>query len=193
MQKPQDRRKISVYDMVVVGLLSAMIFVATLFLRIPISTPTGPTQLKIANGLCLLFAILFGKWRGGLAAGLGSMFFDLFSEYIDSAPFTLINFFLMAFVCGLIAHSGGAGGKRRGRNLVAAILGAATYLVLYFSKQVITVMLLGSAFVPAVLANLPKLATSSINAVFAVIVAAVLGPILRRELEKAGVFRRLGQ
>lgn len=185
------KSKITVYDMALVGTLSAMVFVATLFLRIPISTPTGPTQLKVANALCLVFAILFGKWRGGMAAGLGSMFFDLFSEYADSAPFTLVNFFIMAFVCGLIAHSGGAGGKSPVRNTIGAVVGALTYLALYFTKQVVTTVLLGSAFMPAVIANLPKLATSSFNALFAMAVASILAPVLRSSLEKAGVMRRL--
>ena len=185
------KSKITVYDMAVVGLLAAMVFVSTMFLRIPITTPTGPTQLKIANGLCLLFAILFGKWRGGLAAGLGSMFFDLFSEYIQSAPTTFVNFFIMAFVCGLIAYGGGAQGKNPKRNTLAAAAGAFTYTTLYYTKQVIGSMLVGSAFVPALLANVPKLITSCINAVFAVVIASLLAPILRRELAKAGVLRHV--
>ena len=57
---------------VLTAVMAAMIFVATYFLKIPISTPAGPTMLKVSNILILLAGILFGGVYGGLAAGIGS-------------------------------------------------------------------------------------------------------------------------
>ena len=82
-------------------MMAAVIFVLTMFVRIEIPTPTGYTNLKIANGFCLAAGMLFGGVYGGLAAGVGSMLFDVMDpKYITSAPFTFAFFFLMAFVCG---------------------------------------------------------------------------------------------
>ncbi len=64
-------KKFSVSDLVVVGLMAAIIFVTTSFIKIQIPTPTGPTMLKVANIICLLAGMLFGGVRGGLAAGIG--------------------------------------------------------------------------------------------------------------------------
>ena len=46
-----NNKKITVHDLVVVGLMAAMVFVCTAFLKIgPIPPPAGPTQLKPGNG-----------------------------------------------------------------------------------------------------------------------------------------------
>lgn len=141
MQK--KKKGFSVYDIVVVALMAAMIFVVTSFVRIPIEVPpAGETMLKVANVLCLLAGMWFGGVRGGLAAGIGSMLFDLSNpKYVASAPFTLLFFFMMAFICGTIAHAGGAKGKRPARNVAGAVCGAVSYVILYISKNVIELML----------------------------------------------------
>ena len=73
-----QQKKFSTYDLVIVGVMAALVFAATFFLKIgPIPTPVGPTQIKLANALCLLAGMLFGGVRGGLAAGIGSALFDL--------------------------------------------------------------------------------------------------------------------
>ena len=189
----QNSKKITVYDLVTVGLLAAIIFVATSVLKIgPIPTPAGPTQFKVANALCLLFAMLFGKWRGGLAAGIGSALFDLTNPaFTASAPFTLVFFFLMAFICGQISHAGGREGKNRRWNLTGAIAGAVAYIILNTGKSIILLMLAGSAFGPALAANTTKLITSGVNALFAVVVSVLLAPALRAALEKAGIMQKL--
>ena len=98
-----------------VALMAAMIFVVTSFVRIPIEVPpAGETMLKVANVLCLLAGMWFGGVRGGLAAGIGSMLFDLSNpKYVASAPFTLLFFFMMAFICGTICllYTSFPGGK----------------------------------------------------------------------------------
>lgn len=69
--------RFTLYRIVIIGLMAAMVFVCTMFLGIRIPTPTGTTQLKTANAICLLTGLLFGGWTGGLAAGIGSALFDL--------------------------------------------------------------------------------------------------------------------
>lgn len=104
--------RFTLYRIVIIGLMAAMVFVCTMFLGIRIPTPTGTTQLKTANAICLLTGLLFGGWTGGLAAGIGSALFDLtYPEWAAGAWLTFIFFFAMGAICGGIAHAGGAAGK----------------------------------------------------------------------------------
>ena len=191
----ERKSKITVYDMVIVGLLAAMVFVCTAFLKIgPIPTPAGPTQIKTGNIICLLAGLLFGGWRGGLAAGIGSAIYDLTdAAFAPSAPYTLVFFFAMGAVCGAISHAGGADGKRQGRNWLAAVCGAASYLILHLGKSFIVLVLAGSAPQAALAACGVKFITSGINAVLAVVASCLLAPVLRTALERAGVYQRLGK
>ena len=95
-----------------IGLMAAVVFVVTMFLSIRIPTPTGTTMIKLANAFVLLCGLLLGPVRGGLAAGIGSMIFDLMTpEYAPEAWITFLRFFLMAWLCGVIAYAGAAARK----------------------------------------------------------------------------------
>ena len=80
------KKAFSLYDIVMIGLMAAVVFVVTMFLSIRIPTPTGTTMIKLANAFVLLCGLLLGPVRGGLAAGIGSMIFDLMTpEYAPEA------------------------------------------------------------------------------------------------------------
>lgn len=177
MKKSQ---KITLYDIVGVGFMAAVVFVVTMFLSIRIPTPTGTTMIKLANAFVLLCGLLMGSWRGGLAAGLGSMFFDLMTpEYMPEAWITFLRFFLMAYICGAIAHWGGAMARKHLRNFAACAIAAVFSSVFYAAKNVLTLMFGGSAFVPACIASAPKFMTSIPNVIIAVAVAMALLPALQ--------------
>ena len=186
------KSRFTLYRIVIIGLMAAMVFVCTMFLGIRIPTPTGTTQLKTANAICLLTGLLFGGWTGGLAAGIGSALFDLtYPEWAAGAWLTFIFFFAMGAICGGIAHAGGAAGKNKARNWLAAVCGAAGYWLLYVGKSILVLCLSGSAFSAAFIATTPKMLTGGINAVFAVVVSNLLAALLRPKLEAAGIFETL--
>lgn len=188
----QKQSKISLYDVLTIGLMAAMVFLATMFLGIKIATPTGVTMIKTGNILCLAAALLFGSWRGGLASGIGSALFDLTDPvFVYSAPFTFVRFFLMAWVCGKVAHIGGAKGKSAVLNSAGVILGTVVSVGLYIGKSIFELMIAGSAFQPALIASLPKVATSLVNGLTSSIIAFLIVPALRIALEKAGFMNRL--
>ena len=117
-----QEKAFSLYDIVMIGLMAAVVFVVTMFLSIRIPTPTGTTMIKLANAFVLLCGLLLGPVRGGLAAGIGSMIFDLMTpEYAPEAWITFLRFFLMAWLCGVIAYAGAAAAKKFARNLVACL------------------------------------------------------------------------
>ncbi|MDO5142565.1 MAG: ECF transporter S component [Eubacteriales bacterium] len=190
----ENAHKLGLYDVVAVGLMAAVVFVVTMFLSIRIPTPTGTTMIKLANAFVLLCGLLLGPVRGGLAAGFGSMLFDLMTpEYAPEAWLTFIRFFLMAWLCGLIAHAGATGARRFARELTACIVAAVFSAVFYLCKGVVTLMLGGSAFAPAFMSNLPKLLTSPPNTIIAVVVAMALYPALRKALDATPFGVRLRQ
>ena len=170
--------------------MAAMVFASTMCLSIKgIPTPTGPVMLKTANAICLLGGLLFGGWRGGLAAGMGSAIFDLMSEYAAESPVTLVRFFLFAFLCGTIAWWG----KRAptlGRAAVAVVVACAFDFCFNIGKNILLLLVAGSAFGPAVVANIPKMVAAGINIAIAIPVSVLLYHLIYPRLERAGLLHR---
>lgn len=189
----QNSKKFSVYDLVIVGVMAAIIFVLTYFIKIKIPTPAGETMLKVANAFCLLAGILFGGLRGGLAAGIGSMFYDLLDPtYITSAPTTFLKFFLMALFCGLVAKA--MRKKEIGpiwTALASSGVGAISYVLMYGAESFIKQLINGADSTAAIIAITPKLVTSGTNAIIAIVVATILAPALYPALKKAGVYNKI--
>ena len=180
------------YRAVLIGVMAAMIFVVTALIKIEIPTPTGTTMLKTGNILCLLSGMLFGGLPAGLAAGIGSALFDLTNPvFAPSAPFTLINFFVMGFVCGTVSHLRGKKGGSMRQNLLGAVLGAACDWVLYIGKSTLTLVLAGSAPGAALIANSAKMLTSLINGVLAVVCSMLIVRPVRAALAKAHLLEKL--
>ena len=46
---------------VLVGVMAAMIFVTTYFLKIPITTPAGPTMIKVSNILIQQQIVIYNQ------------------------------------------------------------------------------------------------------------------------------------
>ncbi len=191
MHHSENNKNNSIYSISVTALMAAFVFVAT-YLRIEIPTPIGRTMLHFGNIFCLLSGLLLGAKRGGAAAGIGSMIFDILGGWADSAPFTLVFKFLMAYICGSIAYSGKRDAKSLPFNITGAICGSLTYTVLYLGKNFVTDYLLNHLAYEAVIASLiPKAIASLTNGVTAVIVSIILLPIFREVLSKSGTRDKL--
>ncbi|MBR3935233.1 MAG: ECF transporter S component [Oscillospiraceae bacterium] len=182
-----EQKKFTVRDLAEIGVLAALVFVATYFLKIgPIPTPAGPTQFKMGNAVCLLGAMVFGKTKGGLAAGIGSAMFDLTQPaFVAGAPFTFAFFFAMSYVCGWVSKIGGNDGTVTKKNVFGAVCGACTYLVLHLGKSFITLLLEGSDASAALVACGTKFVTSGVDAVFAIVVSVLLAPVCKKALDRA--------
>ena len=191
MQRNQNQK---LYGMIFTGVMAAMVFVTTAFLKIEIPTPTGPTMLKVGNIVCLLSGLLFGGVYGGLASGIGSALYDLTNPaYAPEAWVTLIRFFLTGFICGLIAHGFGKNGQSTKVNILAATLASLFNWLFYIVKSVGVLMLAGSEFYPALIANSAKMITSGVNAIISVVFAVLLARPLLLALRKAGMLARIGK
>lgn len=93
--------EISTKKMVTAALMTAFTCIATMIIKIP--TPTMG-YIHLGDGLVLLCGIVLGPASGALAAGIGSMFSDIFSGYAAWAPATFIIKALTAAVCGILFH-----------------------------------------------------------------------------------------
>ena len=178
--------------------MAAAVYVASAFLQVPIPTAIDNTRLHMGNVMCLLSGMLLGPLQGGLAAGIGSMFFDLTNPaYIASAPFTFIFKFVMAWICGKITFgsphiyiicgkiTSGSPAHRKQRYVVGGIAGAFAYVVLYLSKSFIEHrFVLGLPLEAAMLTVTQKAVVSSVNAIVACVVAVPLGLALRPVMAK---------
>ena len=93
---------------------------------------------------------------------------------------------------GGLCQGQGSRAENHGQNILAAIAGSATYMVLYLGKSFIEGMLLGSALVPVLLSVGTKAVTSSVNAVIAVVVSVPLCAAIRLALKKSHLLEKLG-
>lgn len=179
-------KKFSVKQISFTALMAALVYVTSAFLQIPIATSIDSTRLHMGNVMCLLSGLLLGPVSGGLAAGIGSMFFDLTNPaYLTSAPFTLLFKFLMAFLCGMIAR----GGKEKLWALITgAILGSFAYVVLYLGKSFIRDFFVYGFPLEGVLLSLcTKAVTSTVNGIIAAAASVPLFLALKPLLKKAGL------
>ena len=178
MQKQLTTRKI-----VYVALMTALVYVATM-----IAFPLLGSKVRLANPVSLLGSLLLGPVFGGLASGLGSLIYDLQTGYGFEGLITFVSKFLMAWVCGAIAYSGGKRAEDHARNAAGCIVGAWTYVALYMLKTFIFQRFVyGYPGATVWAAMLSKFPASAINAMAAMVIAPILYAALRPALKSAGV------
>ena len=102
----ENTQKISTKKIVLTALMAALTFVGSyLRIKLPVSV-MGTTAFHLGNIFCALSGILLGPGLGGLAAGMGSMIFDMMDpNYIDECLIT----FVMKGMYGLITGLPGEG------------------------------------------------------------------------------------
>lgn len=178
--------KLTTRQVVLIGVMAAIVFVSN-YISFTIPLIVGdPTRIHVANIFCLLAGMLLGPVGGGLAAGIGSALYDLtFPAYVASAPFTFAFKFLMAFVAGKIANSGGRAANDHKFNLIGSIVGQVLYIVLYLGKKFISGILVGNAVQTVLVACTTSLVTSSINAVISIAVVVLIAPAFKKAMALA--------
>ena len=172
-----------------IGVMAALVYAVSTFIDIPIPTGLGKTRLHLGNAMCLLSGLILGPVGGGFAAGLGSAFYDLLKpEYITSAPFTFAFKFLMAWLCGIIAHPKKEKAKLNLRYIIGATSGALLYVVLYLSKNFIEDRFVyGHAFELAMAEVVTKGTVSLFNAMTGILVAVPLYLALKPALKRFNI------
>lgn len=193
----QKKPYFSVMRLSVIGLMAAMVFVTTMYLRIDIPTPLGKTMLHFGNVMCILSGLLFGGMTGGLAAGLGSAIFDLMDPtFAPEFWITFLMKFAMAFIAGMMMRRARREGGEPSRLSVsiAAVTAAVGYFVLYITKTILwNRFVLGAEWGAVWTTVATKATVSLVNAVAASIISVLLYFALRPALKAAGIFTKLGE
>ncbi len=163
---------------ILAALLAAFTTVATMIIKIP--TPTMG-YIHLGDGLVLLCGILLGPGVGAAAAGIGSMFADVFSGYMSYAPATLIIKALTAFVGGLVFHKLRASAFPTPVRTILAGIPAECVMVLGYYLYEAGMMVVGGSTVAAALsATAVGVPFNIVQGAAGVIVSVVLLPVLSK-------------
>lgn len=174
----------SAKKLVVASMLAAMTCVATMLIQIPLS---ANGYVNMGDAVVLFSAYLLGPVYGGAAAGIGSMFADIFSVYPVYAVATLIIKSLMAVASSLI-FTALSKTKIKGvfAPVVAGICGETIMVVGYFLFAAI--FLHGNAAVAAT-----EIPGNLLQAAFGLVVSTILNRIIKNfDSAHGGVFPKKG-
>ena len=188
------KKAFSLYDIVMIGLMAAVVFVVTMFLSIRIPTPTGTTMIKPRKRIRAVVrpAARTGSRRSCCRYRLDDLRPDdagVRTGGVDHLPAFLPDG--MAVRRDRLRRCRCR--KEVARNLVACLAGAVFSSLLYMLKGIIELMIGGSALVPAFVANIPKLMTSPPNIVIAVVVAMALLPALQKAMNSTSFGRHMAE
>ena len=177
-----------IYDIVFVGVLAAMVYVVTLF-RFPLLG----SKVHFANAVCLLSGMLLGPVLGGMAAGIGSAIYDAFTGYdFINVLITFVSKFAMAWVCGKIMDAAAKDRHRFDHTLLASVVGALTYVILYMLKTYVYQRFVYGFPLQTVGATMvSKLIPSLINAGAAIVAAPIFFHAVLPALRAGGVLKHI--
>lgn len=180
------------------ALLAALCYIGFQYFKIPIPVGTEKTALHIGNTFCVLAALLLGGLWGGLAGSIGMTIADLTSDYVTSAPKTLLLKLCIGLIVGFVAHKIFHISKEHNKKKILriAIISStcgmafnvvADPLVGYFYKRYILNI---PADVASIWAKIGA-STTLVNAIAAVIVAVILYTALRPALLASNLLREV--
>ena len=160
-----EKKKITTTELALGGMLAALVFVATSFLKLPISMTNG--YIHLGDGFILLGALLLG-YLAIPAAAIGSMLADLMLGYVTYALPTLI-------IKGLVALIAVYAARRRslGIRILVLALAEAFMIAGYFLME----WLFMGYGLAAAAGSIPGNIAQGISGV---IIAVLLFPMLRR-------------
>lgn len=155
----------------------------------------GEGSIHLGNGMCLLSGLVLTPFLGGVAAGVGSMIFDIFA-YPTAFSFefiiTFFTKFMMAFVCGVVFRVIKKLFSKSNKTdigvisiIISGIVGEIVYIILYLTKSYFeNIYIIGISKDIILPLLVGKLMASLINAVFAIVMACVLYNIIIRMINK---------
>lgn len=184
----QPNKTFNLKTIVTVGLLAALVF-ALSYIQIQIPVGAGDnTRIHLGNIMCLLAGLLFGPLVGGLAAGFGSMLFDLTNPlYISEFWITFLTKFAMGWLAGWLATRPLKKLPAVPRSLLGGLGGQLCYIVLYLGKTAVMQHFVYGIPWPATwVVVATKGAVSGINGLLAVVACTLLAPPLAAALKSAG-------
>lgn len=94
----------STKQLVYAALGIALVFVCTAFVNVRLPIAANGGLIHLGNAPLFIIAMLWGRWSGALAGGIGMALFDVVGGWFLWAPFTLIVVGLMGYTVGAICE-----------------------------------------------------------------------------------------
>ena len=173
--KQYNLERTNVKEVVKVGLMSALIYIATATINIPIG-PGGVVHL--GDSMIFVTAMLFGWKTAALSGAIGMTLFDLLSPYAVWAPYTLVIKGVMGAMAGFISHSKERQGEKLLWNIIAVVVSGIWVILGYYIAEA---MIYGNILAP--------MATIPAN-LFQVSAGAVIAIPLTVLLKRSGYFSK---
>ena len=130
MTKINDPKNIGI-----VAVFSALAFVATRFLQIPILQTGG--YLNFGEAILYIAAIFFGPTVGGLVGAIGPALADITSPYAAFAPFTFVIKGLEGFIVGKISYTT----QSKVTKILGIVAGGSIMVIGYFIVEILVFMI----------------------------------------------------
>ena len=150
------------------------LFIALVVMGSRIYVGTHATFRFHLGSMCLLAAFVLPPLYGGIAAGVGSMLFDIL--FYTSGPaciITLVTKFVMGYVAGIFF-------EKTHNVVLAGIVGEIAYIILYALKTYIERrFVMSMAFEAVVPIVLTKVGASVFNAIAAVVISSIIYNLIK--------------
>lgn len=190
----ESKNRNYVVKLCVAALMAALVALSAKFLQVKIPFPLGTIRVHLGNAFCALSGLLLGPWWGGLASGLGSIIFDLTDpQYIAECPITFITKGLYGVIPGLIYYKGFKGKQSYTPQLIAALVAAVYYAIIYLVKNYFYngLLIQGLDSAGAWSLVVAKIPATVFNGAVAVVFAPIMGLAIVKALKSAHLDRVL--
>ena len=159
-------------DITKIAIMSALVFIATYLIKIP--SLNGYTH--IGDSMIIISALILGKKKGALAAGLGASLCDLLSGYMQ---YIIATFFIKAIMVIIIC------------TIVEKLINKTKFAWIIGSIIGCTFQVIGYCLVETVMYGFAGAIASVPGNIIQSIVGIVLAVVLAAVLEKSNVLKRL--
>lgn len=111
----------------------ALVFICTVFVNVRLPVAANGGLIHLGNVPLFIIAILYGRWLGALAGGIGMALFDVVGGWFLWAPFTLIIVGLMGYTVGAICEKN----QRLTAYVLALVVACIIKVVGYYGAEAI--------------------------------------------------------
>lgn len=171
-------KKINTKQIVLSGLMIALVFLGTYLTRIPTPLPGG--YFNMGDAVIMVAAIVVGRTAGLAAGAIGSFIADMVAYgFLPFAPITFVVKGLEGLIIGLIASSGISGrGQGQRRMVLAVIVGAVIMVAGYFAAEAYVLSIFNKDF--GIAAAVSELVPNLIQGGLSAVVGYALSTLLLR-------------
>ena len=173
---------IKTIDIVQIGLMAAITFVAAAVIHVP----TFMGVLHLGDSMIFLSAILLGRKKAAISSSVGMCLFDLVSGYTIWAPFTLVIKGVMAYVAGTIAYRKNYNGNNLPNNIFAFAVAGIWMIVAYYISGAVILTAISKEFplTQALIVSLKDVPTNIFQIVAGVALGVPLVEALKRKIKR---------